>query len=199
MDNTDSKSDDDQSDERTVLTKTSGMMDEVPASPERGDFEIGTKDGKGYLKIPIFVNGEVMEFSISEEDIDTYRDRREQISPIPTPPESVEKESSVNTPDGWEGGNARHTGGGIWCRSWKKQHNEDVYVVVRYQLPEQDGISVSLETTEYEWIGEIHTTVFDDFRHDTELQEEAESIMTKINTSELELPIEEKLSDTNIV
>lgn len=182
----------DLSDHDGPVTKTGGFMDEVEKEPERGDFEIGIKDGEGYIKIPAIRNNEVMEFPTSKSAIERYTERRDEVTPFPSLPDGIEKEANVEAPGEWDihDGTAIHTGGNIYCRSWKHER-ENVVVEILYGLPKTDGISITLYDKEGEWIGEVHVEKLSEFKHDKEAQNEAVDLIERYVKGEFEDEIKE--------
>lgn len=174
------------------VTRTAAY-DNPDMDPEDGDFEIGINGYKGYIVAPLLPNGDSVRFTIPRSEVDEYIETRDEISPPPQPPESVDRDPHVKTPDGWSGGKAIHTGGNIWCRQWKAslplEHNitgdEDVDefdIEVIYQLPTTDGVSIGLYSSEDSaWIGEIGHVVFDENLHDDEAQIKAINVIRQIN------------------
>ena len=104
--------------------QTSGFIEDNPKTPEKGDFEIGIRDGQGYIKLPAFPNGDIMEFPTTTEAVGQFAAERERRHPTPTLPDSVDRQPQVEAPVGWTAGAAIHTGGGIFCRRWETQRDE---------------------------------------------------------------------------
>lgn len=136
-----------------IATQTSGFHMEEN-TPERGDFEIGLEEGEGYIRIPIFMDGEVVKFSIPRQEVEWYMERREEKYPSPKVPDGFRND--LPSPEGWSGGSAEHTGGGIWCRIWRKEI-EGGHLEVIYGIPSCDGVSINVYAPEWEWCGEIET------------------------------------------
>lgn len=174
---------------------TSGM--EKGNTPERGDFEIGFKEnGNGYLKLPIYVDGEVEQFTIPKEEVEAYRQRRNNLTPIPSLPDGVDREPEVKVDGDWGPGESVNTGGGIFCRIWSKEiwienieHEYEVGVV--YQLPTTDGITIDVFTEDGSFIGTGHRLIFDNQRPDAELQQEAKQLIKRLEDGELDGDIKE--------
>jgi hypothetical protein len=170
----------DLSDHNGFITKTSGFDDSMDIKPEKGDFEIGVENGEGYIEIPVFNDGETQRFPTSVEAVEQYLDRRNERHPHPTLPTSVDREPTVEAPEGWKNGEAIHTGGGIFCRLWKKETDYGT-IEVGYGLPEQDGVTIGLYDDQGEWKGEIESRYLGEQKHDTDLQEHAVDLMKEFD------------------
>ena len=180
------------------ITQTDGMSEECPSSPERGDFEIGFENGEGYIKLPIYRNtsDNVEKFTIPAEEVKAYRERRNELNPLPTVPDGVEREPNFKAPDNFEGGEAVHTGGGIYCRIWTQEFVDDIVVEVIYQLPKKDGIGININNERGEFLGEAHVKIFDEFKHDEEIQPHAKELMEQINDGEFDGEIKEAIKNS---
>lgn len=165
------------------ITKTSGFDNETNIAPIRGDFEIGVKDGTGYIKLPVGHDGEISEFPTTVEAVEQYMIDREQRHPTPTLPDDIDKNPTVETPPTWERGTAVHTGGGIYNRIWAKEL-EQGYLEVGYKLPTTDGVSAGLYNDDGEWLGDVTHTSINEATPDKEAQEKALELMKEIDTGD---------------
>lgn len=59
----------------------------------------------------------------------------------PSLPDGVERE--CDAPDGWRGGRAEHTGGNIWCRTFRKDR-PSVVVEVQYEVADYNGVGLNV-------------------------------------------------------
>jgi len=180
-----------------MVTQTSGFDTVAETDPEKGDFEIGFEDGEGYIKLPVHITGEVEKFTIPANEVKQYRQRRNEINPTPSLPDGIEREADFTAPGDFQGGKALNTGGGIFCRIWKKELRDGYKLEVIYELPQKDGIEIYLTDEEGAYLGEIHLKVFDGFRHDSILQPKARELMVKVEKGVFEEEIEEKIKSAN--
>lgn len=139
------------SDTAGSITQTSGFHD-PDTELERGDFEVGVQNGDGYLKLPAFPDREVFRFSIPKEEVERYLSNTEDRYPFPDVPDGFEEPRDA--PGESQGGDAVHTGGGIYCRIWKVKHPRG-NVEVTYGVPDCDGVGVNLYDSDYEWVRNI--------------------------------------------
>lgn len=172
-----------------LVTMTSGM--EAGNTPEKGDFEIGlTDNGEGYLKLPIYANGDVERFTVPTEEVEAYRDRRNEITPIPSLPDGINREPSVEVIGDWGPGTAVNTGGGIYCRIWEDKVSigsieREHTIQVIYQLPTSDGVEIDVYAGDT-FIGAAHTSVFDEHKADEPLQQEAKLLIEQLEKGEFD-------------
>jgi hypothetical protein len=175
------------------MTKTSGFLEDE-LDLERGDFEIGLCGDKGYLKIPLLPNGDPVRFTVPKEEVEAYVEKRDEQNPPPQLPDGIDRDPVVDAPEHWESGEATHTGGGIYCRIWRREYKDHLIEVI-YNVPDPTGISIGLNTLNYGWIGEITQFIFDDSPlPDKQAQQKAIPLMKQVNNGDHDDTIEELLS-----
>ena len=131
--------------------QTSGFV-ETAKTPEHGDLEIGLKNGDGYLKLVPFPNSEVMELTIPRDAVTEFVAKRSEQHPLPTVPDGFGGKRAA--PDAWNGGQVRHTGGGLYCRIWRQQTKNGT-LEVAYSVPGCMGVTLGQYDTGDAWRGEI--------------------------------------------
>ena len=60
----------------------------------------------------------------------------------PKRPDFYEDEKPIDNPDGWTGGEAVHTGGGMWVRKWEKVTDDGRRIELAY-ADFDEGISLN--------------------------------------------------------
>lgn len=170
------------------ITQTSGFhLDE--AELERGDYEIGVENGVGYIKLPVFADGEVMEFSIPKDEVEQYVERREEKCPTPSVPDGFSEK--LSSPRDWEGGNTEHTGGGIYCRIWRKETSNYELEVI-YGVPDPDGVGLNLYGDDGSWTCEVDLAKVPE-RTDDKAAQAANQLMRAVDEGAYDDIIEAKL------
>jgi hypothetical protein len=74
--------------------------------------------------------------------------------PMPTSPEDAK--DSVQVPENWTGGKVEHTGGGIWCRIFRKSLDNG-HIEVIYNARDRRGVTAGVYGDDGAWLGEIDT------------------------------------------
>ena len=131
--------------------------------------DIGVENGEGYIEIPVKFQDEPYRFTVDKEQIEAFVAAQSQNAPpAPTPPAEV-PEVVDNQPEGWSKGRVRHTGGGIFCREWRKErevNGETVEFVVGYDVSMRTGIGVNCwvpdDDKEVKFGGALHNHHIDD-------------------------------------
>ena len=107
---------------------------------------VGIENGEGYVEIPVRWRDEPFRFTVPKEEVEAFvAAQSEHLPPAPTPPAEV-PEVVDNQPEGWSKGRVRNTGGGIFCREWRKQRTVDGETVefeVCYNVRERRGVGVN--------------------------------------------------------
>ena len=118
-------------------------------------WEIGIdEENNGY--VTQYRDGESFTFSVAKEEVERYMAFQSKNSPpIPTPPDGTTDD--VPVPNKWTGGNVGHTGGGIWCRIFQKDHGEKGHLEVMYNVKHHDGVTAGAYDNQNRWLGEIET------------------------------------------
>lgn len=65
-------------------------------------------------------------------------------------------ESPVDTPEEWEGGDVRNTGGGTMCRVWRNFETNEAQDKAALEVIYNVGQGGCVELIEYKWSGEYY-------------------------------------------
>ena len=105
-------------------------------------------------------------------------------------------DDEVDAPDGWNGGNVEHTGGGIWCRIFRKQRDGGGRIEVLYDpIPTIQGVSAGAYGEEGDWLGEItHSNLTGD-PMETQAVTAAHDLIEEIDNGEYDDEIAELYED----
>lgn len=121
----------------------------------RPGLEIGHADGRGYVTVQA-PDGYPFTFWVADDAITRFQDTLQRTRPSPSPPDGFDDVRPG--PYGWVGGNAQHTGGGIFCRVWTREmtiSGSEVTVEVIYSVPDCTGVDAGVYNSESTYLGTI--------------------------------------------
>jgi hypothetical protein len=156
-----------------------------------GKIELGISDeGNGYITFET-VNGESYTVSVARDDITEFVTSRSESHPTPTPPEDTL--DAVTAPRDWTAGNVVHTGGGIWCRIWRKEISRGCLEVI-YDPTELTGVDLGLYGPGDAWLGRLDSVSLEPTATEEDAVQAANSLMDAVDDGKFKEEIEQKLS-----